>query len=118
MDIKAWDKATLIAQDGDQKLYIVKWGDITKYAIYGSEGFQGEYCCPQADDQHKETDYIRHAYSYALSWGFKPENIKVRLPNDRIVTLNQSQIEAIKLAAQGVDIQENVLKSIIEFNGI
>lgn len=115
MDIKAWDKAILVAQDGKQKLYIVKWGKVSKYAIYGSEGFQGEYCCPHGD---REVDYINHAYSYALSWGFKPKNIKASLPKDRMVILNQSQVEAIRLAAQGVDIQQEVLQSIIELNGL
>lgn len=115
MDIKAWDKAVLIAQEKKQKLYIVKWGDTTKYAIYGSEGFQGEYLCPHGD---RETDYINRAYEYALDWGFKPDHIKASLPKNKTVTLNQSQIEAIRLAAQGVDVQENVLQSIIELNGL
>lgn len=99
MNIKNYDSVILLAENEKVKLYLVRWGKLTRFAVSNFEDFNDlDFVGEQYENK---TQFISKAYNYARKvWNFQDHEIKESLPRDLEIMITVNERVAINTAIQ------------------
>jgi len=97
MKISQYDNSLLVAESDTQKLYIVKWGKLTRFALSADSTFSSFSFV--GDQFENKTQFVTNAWDYAFNvCDFKDSEIMSTYPRNRQVVISQNEKVAINTA--------------------
>ena len=102
LKLNQYDQKILVAENKDQALYIVKWGDFYKFYHINKvtqEGYETLLGLADHWSLTNKTNFVTNAYDIATKhFNFKNEDILSKYPRNKTVVLSHTQQVAINTA--------------------